>query len=119
SFGNRYFSVVAMVLAFFVAEAGSEIERSSALRRAWGWSFAASFLIHALGAFFTWPGVALTVQDQVATLWHLRMHPFAYLFVAEGPLGGLPLPARVALACGFLALSWPLARFIERRSAPL
>lgn len=116
SFGSRYFSVVAMVLAFFAAEAGSLVARSAALRRAWAWAIAFSILIHATGAFLTWPGVAMTLQEQTATLWRVRMHPLAYLFVSEGPLGGMPTLARSVVACGLLALSWPLARFIERRS---
>ncbi len=117
TFGNRYFSVVAMLLAFFAAEVGPEIGRSAALRRAWAWTFALSILIHATGAFLTWPTVAMTLQDQVATLWQVRVYPLAYLFASEGPLC-MPPPARTAVACGLLALSWPLARFIERRSTP-
>lgn len=115
SFGNRYLSVVAMVLCFFAAEAAADLERSPALRRAWAWSLAVSILIHAIGALFTWPGVAMTLQDQAATLWHVRMHPLAYLFTGEGPLGGLAQPGRAALAAALLALSWPLAAFFERR----
>ncbi|MBI3289324.1 MAG: hypothetical protein HYZ74_07380 [Elusimicrobia bacterium] len=115
SFGNRYFSVVAMILAFFTAELGSDLARAPSLRRAWAWTFAASVVIHAVGAFLTWPGVAMTLQEQAATLWRARMHPLAYLFVAEGPLGALaPLP-RAAVACATLAAAWPLARLIERR----
>lgn len=115
TFGNRYFSVVAMLLAFFTAEVGPDIARSPAIRRAWAWTFAVSILIHATGAFLTWPTVAMTLQDQVATLWQVRVHPLPYLFASEGPLC-MPPPARFAVACGLLALSWPLARFIERRA---
>lgn len=117
SFGNRYLSVVALVLCFFTAEVGEDVDRSPALRRTWAWTLSLSILIHAIGAFFTWPGVAMTIQDQVATLWRIRMHPLAYLFTDEGPLGGLGQPGRGAAACAMLALSWPLARLFGRRPA--
>ncbi|MEK7390043.1 MAG: hypothetical protein AAB036_10125 [Elusimicrobiota bacterium] len=118
SFGTRYLSVVAMLLAYFSAEVGDDVARSAPLRRAWAGAFAVSILIHAVGAFLTWPGVAMTLQEQAATLWRIRMHPLAHLFVAEGPMGSLPAAVRYAVCVGVLASSWPLARFIDRRLSP-
>ncbi len=115
SFGNRYFSVVALVFAYLAAEALAA-EKSPKIRRAWGWCAAVSIVIHAVGAYLTWPGVAMTLQEQAATLWELRMHPLAYLFTREGPLGGIAQPGRAAAAAALIALSWPLARLLEKRA---
>lgn len=116
SFGTRYFSVVAMMLAFFTAELEGPLSRDGRLRALWSAAFAASIVIHALGAYFTWPGVAMTLQQQRASLWQPGLHPAVELFLPRGGLGGLPAALRCLAAGLLLSLSIPIGLWAARQA---
>ena len=67
------------------------------LRRLWSLAVAWSVLVHAVGAYFTWPG-SYDIEPQRAQLWQWSLYPPFYLGSASGPLFTLPVPARFALA---------------------
>lgn len=116
TFGNRYFAVIALAFAFFCGELEAELAASPRARAWWGALFGVSVVIHALGAWFTWPGVAMNLAEQAGTLWSPDIHPAVELFLKRGGLGGLPAPARWALAAVILSLSVPLGRWAAGRT---
>ncbi|MFI5348481.1 MAG: hypothetical protein ACHQ2Z_02970 [Elusimicrobiota bacterium] len=104
SYGQRYFAVVCMVLALFAAELEEPVRATAARRAAWAATFAFCVLVHAVGAFFQWPGYRLTLAEQAATLWQWRMFPLLNVFVDGGPIGATPQPWRVPYGLALMAL---------------
>jgi hypothetical protein len=119
TFGNRYFAVVCLILALFCAEAEERVRGSARLRWAWAAAFAFCVAVHAVGAYFNWPGAQLTLPQQDAELWSLRQFPLAALFTAQGALGGLGAAKRGAAASGILGLTVPLAVWMHRLIRPV
>jgi hypothetical protein len=120
SFGQRYFAVVALVLALFCADLEPEIRASRLLRAAWPAVFAFCVLVHMLGADFQWPGYRMTLAEQAATLWSPRLFPPVFAFVDVGPLGATPWPWRLCYGVMLMALVaapawlWSARRLKER-----
>ena len=96
TFGSRYLATAALLAVFFAAEAAPCIAASPALRRLWCLAVAWSVLVHAVGAYFTWPG-SYEIEAQRAQLWQWSLYPPFYLGSPTGPLDALPAPARFAL----------------------
>ncbi len=119
SFGQRYFSVVAMVLALFCAEVEDAVRRSARVRSAWSAVFAYCVLVHAIGALFRWPGYRMTLDRQAAVVWHIRMFPLVFAFVDGGAIGAVPWPWRLPYGLFLMSLitgaawSWSRARVPE------
>jgi hypothetical protein len=97
TFGSRYLATAALLAVFFAADASPWIAASPVLRRLWSLAVAWSVLVHAVGAYFTWPG-SYEIEAQRAQLWHWGLYPPFFLGSASGPLFTLPVPARFALA---------------------
>jgi len=118
TFGNRYFSVVCLLLALFCGEVEDEVRGSRRLSWAWAATFAICVSVHAVGAYFNWPGANLTLSEQDAALWSLRQFPLVTLFTADGALGGLGFGLRAVAAAAFVACSVPLAWWMRRLIQP-
>lgn len=107
SFGPRYFAMAATVLLLLSAAARP--------RRGAPWAAAAAFsiVVHALGAFLTWPG-SFVLTEQVARAWDLRLHPVVNLLMGDGALGRLPLAVRLLILGLLAAAGLGLARRLRR-----
>ncbi len=102
SFGPRYFSVVAMVLLFLCSGVEDPIRSSPWALSLWSAACAFSILVHAIGAYMTWPGnYGVWVSRERA--WEWTLHPLLNLLRTDGPLIGWPWPARAAFLA-FLAV---------------
>ncbi|HAM35765.1 MAG TPA: hypothetical protein DEB40_06510 [Elusimicrobia bacterium] len=114
TFGNRYFSVVCMVLALFCGEAEESVRGSPGL--AWAWSVLFSFCVgvHAMGAYFNWPGAGWTLVQQQAQGWSLSQFPLMHLLTAQGALGALGVGPRIVAAVAMLAWGIPLSFWMRR-----
>jgi hypothetical protein len=114
SYGERYFAVVCMVLALFCAELEAEVRRTAARRAAWAGIFAYCVLMHAVGAYFQWPGYRMTILEQLATVWSPRLYPLAVVFLDGGPIDATPMPWRLlfgsALLAGVAVPAWRWSR---------
>jgi hypothetical protein len=116
TYGDRYFAVVCLVLALFAAELEAPIRATAARRAAWAATFAYCVLVHALGALFQWPDFNVTLGQQEAMIWKLRMLPFAHVFVDGGPIAATPQPWRVLYGLAIMALvAVPAWRWSRRR----
>ena len=104
SYGDRYFAVVCMVLALFAAELEAAVRRTRARRAVWSAVFAFCVLVHAVGAAFQWPGYRMTLGQQAATVWSLKMFPLVHAFVDDGPISATPQPWRVLYGLALMAL---------------
>jgi hypothetical protein len=104
TYGDRYFTVVCMVLALFAAELESAIRATDARRAAWNAVFAYCVLLHALGAAFQWPEFNATLAAQLADVWKARLFPPLHVFVDGGPIGATPQPWRTAYALVLMSL---------------
>jgi hypothetical protein len=113
SFGPRYFAMLAAVLLLLCAGAEEWIRERPARLAAWTLAAGFSIVVHALGAYMTWPG-SFAVDAQIARAWDFSLHPLLNLLAADGALFKLPLAARavVAAACGWACLG--LARALRR-----
>ncbi|MDD5656514.1 MAG: hypothetical protein PHF00_04580 [Elusimicrobia bacterium] len=114
SFGNRYFSVSCLVLAFFCGEIEDSVRGSRSLSWAWAVCFSVCVLVHALGAYFNWPGAKLTLGEQAEAIWSPWQFPPLHIFSRDGALGGLGWAARAALGLGLLALTVPATVWMRR-----
>ncbi len=119
TFGTRYFATSAILLALFAAQSGPELGRSPFLRRAWSLSVSWSILVHALGAYLSWPG-SYAIIEQKAAVWDWTLYPPFELLSASGSLHALPWALRLLLACAAAGAAWKggraLERWIERES---
>jgi len=97
TFGSRYLATAAALAVFFAADSSAWIAASAARRKFWCLAVAWSILVHAVGAYFTWPG-SYEIEAQRAQLWQWSLYPPFYLGASFGPLSALPAPARLALA---------------------
>src|SRR5262249_25220073 len=104
TYGERYFSVVCMVLALFAAEVEGPARSSGLVGEAWSAAFAYGVLLHGLGAAFQWPDFNATLAAQEAGVWKLRMFPLLHAFVDGGPIGATPQPWRTAYGLLIMAL---------------
>jgi len=102
SFGTRYFASMTMIFLWWLTPYEKEIAASSRLRRAWAYSAAAAFIIHALGGYQRWPGT-YNIERTFARLWHLSEHPVFFLLDAGGGLRGWPVAMRVFAVAGLIA----------------
>jgi hypothetical protein len=117
SYGDRYFAVVCLVLAFFCTELENVLRVNSTRRVLWATIFAYGVLIHAVGANFQWPGYRMTLEEQAATLWSRAMFPLATIFMDGGPISATPQPWRFVYGIALQALvlipawRWSYKRF--------
>lgn len=116
TFGPRYFSVAALVLAYLCADAEREVRSRPGLLAAWCGAVAWSVLVHAAGAYFNWPGSA-RYDVEKAQLWWWSLHPVPNLFAAAGPLHALPALARWLLGGSILAAFARLSARLRRALA--
>ncbi|MBI5597086.1 MAG: hypothetical protein HY928_13415 [Elusimicrobia bacterium] len=114
TFGPRYFAMAAAVWAV----AMSQLRLGDRGRAAFAVLFAYSALVHAVGAFFPYPGSFSTVGAE-AELWRWDLHPLANLLRDAGPMGGLPAGVRLITLLGFLSAGAWLGRWAYRFSRPL
>jgi hypothetical protein len=116
TYGDRYFSVVCMVLALFAAELEAPIRGTAARRAAWTATFAFCVLVHAVGAAFHWPDYNATLEQQEAAIWSPRMFPLLHAFVDGGPIGATPQPWRIPYGLTLMAfVAVPAWRWSRRR----
>ena len=115
TYGERYFSVVCMVLALFAAELEETVRATRARRAAWAGVFAFCILLHAAGAAFQWPGHKLTIDEQAATLWSFKLFPLANLFTDGGAISATPQPWRELYGLTLMALMFAPAWLWSRR----
>ncbi|HAH05454.1 MAG TPA: hypothetical protein DCM05_02835 [Elusimicrobia bacterium] len=113
TFGTRYYATSCLILALFILEQSREISASPLLCRLWGLTFAWSVLVHAVGAYFTWPG-SFSIVEQKAQVWDLSLYPPFYLGSSSGPLFTLPLPLRWAVAAAAFAAVYFAAKRLSR-----
>lgn len=117
SFGTRYFAAMTMVFLWWLTPYEKEIAASAGLRRAWAYTAAAAFIIHALGGYLRWPGTYETART-LANLWHPTSHPVLHLLDANGGLADWPLSLRylglAALIAGWVELSRRLEKTLQR-----
>ena len=118
TFGTRYFALPCLFLTVFAGELETDIRRSPRLRTAWTWTFAFCVLVHAAGANFRWPGYRMTLDQQAATVWDLKMFPLLQIFVDGGPIDGTPMPWRALYALGLLSLAVLPAIWMRRWISP-
>jgi hypothetical protein len=104
SYGDRYFAVVCLVLALFVAELEEPVRATAARRTAWAGTFTFCVLLHATGAAFQWPGYRMSLGEQAATVWDFSMFPLLHVFVDGGPIGAVPRPWRIPYGLALMAL---------------
>ncbi len=116
TYGDRYFSVVCMVLALCCAEIEAEILATSTRRAAWCAIFSYGVLVHAFGAYFHWPGNFATLREQEAAVWSLRLFSPVYTFLEGGPIGATPMPWRAIGAAGLIGLFFLPAWLWSRRT---
>ncbi len=113
SFGTRYFASMTMIFLWWLTPYEREISASAGWRRAWAYTAAAAFIIHALGGYLRWPGTYETART-LERLWHLSEHPVFHLLDAKGGLADWPFVLR-ALALAALAAGWvALSRRLEK-----
>lgn len=103
SFGPRYFSGVAILLAWFCVDLEVPIRRSAVLARLWGATLAANVMTHGLGAYFKWPGYGWHTESIEAAMWDWSQHPLAALVSSSGALRRLDPLWRWAIAACFVA----------------
>jgi Gpi18-like mannosyltransferase len=113
TFGTRYFATSCLVLALFALEQSRKIAASPLLRRLWCLAVSWSVLVHAIGAYFTWPG-SFQFIEQKAQLWDLSLYPPLYLGSASGPLFTLPVPLRWAAAAAAVAMVFYASKRMDR-----
>ncbi|PCI39789.1 MAG: hypothetical protein COB53_02650 [Elusimicrobia bacterium] len=82
TFGNRYYMI--MLMALLAMLAGDEKKFSH--QPGWSTALGASIMVHALGAFFLYPG-SYAAEQQLAEVWTLSLHPALDLFRVDGSLG--------------------------------
>jgi len=114
TFGPRYFAVAGLFLASFCASAEREIRGRPLLLAAWAGAVSACVAIHAVGAYFTWPG-SQAIALEKAYLWSWSLHPIPNLASATGALGHLPLEARLLVVLAILAGSVWMASWMRGR----
>lgn len=110
TFGSRYFSGVALLMAYVCSGTEEWLKGTPARLRLFALAGTASALIHALGAYLNWPGSAW-IGTAKAQAWWWGLHPWVFLFDEEGPLKALPWLLRAAAALGGAGLAaWGAAK---------
>ena len=108
TFGTRYYSIIIMVLLAALADD----EKMFSHRKTWSAVFGMSIVVHALGAFFLYPG-SFAADQQIAEAWTLHLHPALDLFRTDGSLGVLG-NFRFLLGGLILATAIPIAVWNRR-----
>jgi hypothetical protein len=114
SFGPRYWAGAVIGLVFLCADLGSEF-LSGVCGPFFSGCAAFSIIIHALGAYLTWPG-SYRLDYEREHLWDWTLHPWLNLARPDGGLGSWPIGARLAAVAAVFALVVVLARAIRRGS---
>ena len=108
TFGTRYYALVFMTMLAVLADDEEAILKNPRALTGWSAAFGASIVVHALGAFFLYPGSF--AMDQNAQAWRIALHPAIELFRADGSLGAFGA-GRFLLGAAILALAVPIARW--------
>lgn len=115
TFGTRYYASVCVVLALFIGDMEEGIASSPRLRALWAAAFGTSVVVHAIGAFFTWPGSRF-IPPQIQELWQVSLYPPVHIFLEAGPLYKLPAAVRIVAAAAILGVgagaAWLQHRFL-------
>ncbi len=120
TFGTRYFSLVIMILLAALADEEDWISRNTHRLNLWSAALGISIVVHALGAFFLYPGEFYNQITQESQAWSFQFHPAVDLFRVDGSLGALGA-FRFLLGGLILGAAIPIAfwnkRFLSGRDA--